>query len=162
MPLVLWGWTSNELVHMTVMIKSRAEGRPITFFPCFFNRWTEIQGTQEAHFQFRRWAANSRAASVLTPSCVCSDTRSGHGAWNVQTASSLTHREWCRHPSGPVNAAVLRAWRLGPGAPRTVVTPTRTGQACSTETPSTRWETLRIATGVELLVVVVCGYLWLQ
>lgn len=73
--------------------------------------------------------------------------RSGHGAWNILTASSPTRREWCHHPWGPVNAAVLRAWRHGPGALHTVVTLTPIGRACSTETPSTRWETLRTATG---------------
>ena len=73
--------------------------------------------------------------------------RNGHGAWNILTASSPTRREWCHHPWGPVNAAVLRAWRHGPGALHTVVTLTPIGRACSTETPSTRWETLRTATG---------------
>lgn len=78
-----------------------------------------------------------------------SDMRNGHGAWNALTASSPTLREWCHRPLGPVNAAVLRAWRHGPGAPHTVVTLTPTGRAFSTETPSTRWETLRTATGGE-------------
>lgn len=76
-----------------------------------------------------------------------SDMRNGHGAWNILIASSLTRRELCHHPWGPVNAAVLRAWRHGPGALHTVVTLTPIGRAYSTETPSTRWETLRTATG---------------
>lgn len=76
-----------------------------------------------------------------------SDMRNGHGAWNILTASSLTRRELCHPPWGPVNAAVLRAWRHGPAALHTVVTLTPIGRAYSTETPSTRWETLRTATG---------------
>lgn len=76
-----------------------------------------------------------------------SDMRNGHGAWNILTASSLTRRELCHHPWGPVNAAVLRAWRHGPGALHTVVTLTPIGRAYRTETPSTRWETLRTVTG---------------
>lgn len=76
-----------------------------------------------------------------------SDMRNGHGAWNILTVSSLTRREWCHHPWGPVNAAALRAWRLEHGALHTVVTLTPIGRGCSTGTPSTRWETLRTATG---------------
>lgn len=75
------------------------------------------------------------------------DTRNVRGAWNILTAFSLTRREWCHHQLGPVNAAVLPAWRHGPGALHTVVTPTPIGRACSTETRSTRWGTLRTATG---------------
>ncbi len=84
---------------------------------------------------------------MLTPFFYLSDMRNGHGAWNILTASSLTRRELCHHPWGPVNAAVLRAWRHGPGALHTVVTLTPIGRAYSTETPSTRWETLRTVTG---------------
>lgn len=75
------------------------------------------------------------------------DTRNVRGAWSILTAFSLTRREWCHHQLGPVNAAVLPAWRHGPGALHTVVTLTPIGQPCSTETRSTRWGTLRTATG---------------
>lgn len=73
--------------------------------------------------------------------------RNGRGAWNILTASSLTRRELCRRPWGPVNAAVPRAWRHGPGELHTVVTLTPIGRARNTGTPSTPWETLHTATG---------------
>lgn len=76
-----------------------------------------------------------------------SDMRNGHGVWNVLTVSSLTRREWCHHPWGPVNAAVLRAWRHGLGALHTVVTLTLIDQAYNTGTLLTRWETLHTVTG---------------
>lgn len=76
-----------------------------------------------------------------------SDMRNAHGAWNVLTASSLTRREWCHHPWGPVNAAAQRAWRHVHGELRTVVTLTPIGRDYSTGTRSTRWETLLTATG---------------
>lgn len=73
--------------------------------------------------------------------------RNEHGVWNTLTVSSLTPRELCHHLWGPVNAAALRAWRRGHDVLHTVVMLTPIGLACSTGSPSTRWETRHTATG---------------
>lgn len=111
-------------------------------YPCLLllSRWNKRRN-REKESPWATW--------VCTFSYHLSDTRNGHGAWNILIASSLNRRAWCHHPWGPVNAAVLRAWRHGPGALHTVVTLSAVGRAYSTGTPLTRWETLRTATGGE-------------
>ena len=87
---------------------------------------------------------------LFLPLCLAvSDMRREHGVWSGRTVCCQTvPRACCRPPWGPVSAAVPRVWRRGHGEPLTVAFLSPTGRPCSTETPSTRSATLRIATGV--------------